>query len=106
MSENVTRKLDAKEALKLMSIDQAEKVDKERKEAGRWPGSYNLKLLSDAVDSRRQFVEFEPNHMRFTIKYSSRWKAVFIKPANGQFVPCGWFSYDRLKQLIAMEGVE
>lgn len=103
MSAHKGRTLDPVEARRLFSIDQAARHDRSANAAIRWPGSYNLKLLAKAVKDRKMFVEFEP-YMRFKIRYDSKFDAVFIKPADDGFVPCGYFSYKRLKDaLIGME---
>lgn len=92
-----SRSLDAAEATKLLTIDQAAKVDAQQHALNAWPGTYNLKLLAEAVKGRKQFVEFEPDGDRFTIRYNDDRGDVFIKPTDKKFVPCGYFSYDRLK---------
>lgn len=104
MPQSNRRQLGLEEARKLLKVDAAEQIDKERKELGKWPGSYNLKLLAQAVDRRHKTVIFEP-YQKFNIKYSEKYKAVFIRPEKG-FVPCGWFSYDRIKYILAEIGDE
>jgi len=93
------RPLGADEARKILSIDEAAKHDVKVNAAKQWPGTYNLRLLAEAVNARRMFVEFEP-YMRFKIRYDSKFDAVFIKPADGSFVPCGYFNYKKLKDVL------
>jgi hypothetical protein len=95
----INRALSEEEAQKLLSIDEAKERDAKMNAAKLWPGSYNVKLLAKAVKERKSFVEFEP-YQRFVIRYDSKFDAVFIKPANGAFVPCGYFSYKKLKDAL------
>lgn len=102
---NEFRKLDTDEARKILSIDQAAKFDAKQTALNAWPGSYNLRLLAEAVNNRRSYVEFEPKNKRFSIRYDDIKEVVFIKPAdtdNG-FVPCGWFNYSKLKDALNNE---
>lgn len=104
MTENVFRKIDETEARRLLSADEAARLDENRRYAAhRWPGEYNLRLLAEAVDKRRHYVDFDNGTQRFSIRYESRYEAVFIKPANGGFVPCGYIPYQRLKEALASE---
>lgn len=68
-----------------------------------WPGAYNLRLLAEAVSTRRTFVTFD-NAVRFKISYYTKLEKVFIKPADGGYVPCGYFGYEKLKQLMVTAG--
>lgn len=63
-----------------------------------WPGRYNLQLIAEAVNHRRQYVDLDGE--RFSIKYDETAKAVFVKPATESFVPCGWFGYKKLKEVL------
>jgi hypothetical protein len=95
------RKLDAVEARRLLSIEEARRIDEQSRNIARqWPGTYNLKLLAEAVKNRQQFVEFEPDYQRFIIRYDDNREMVFIKPADNKFFPCGYFGYDRLKAVV------
>lgn len=105
-----SRALDQSEITKLLKQAKPEKESPDK-----WPGEVNLKLIAEAVDNRRQFVDLNPNSpdsRRFTIKYDERHKAVFVRPAsNGKnitsgissFTPCGWIEYKTLKEALVEE---
>lgn len=63
-----------------------------------WPSSNDNKLLFEAASKKKKQVTFS-NGRVFDLKYARReasvaWKeydVVFVSPADGSFVPCGWF---------------
>lgn len=99
MSPSINRSLGVNEITKLISVAKAAEIDAKSKMHS-WPGTYNLGLIADAVNNRRRFVDLEPSGKRFSIKYDERAKAVFLKPSEKGFVPCGWWTYDELKRVL------
>lgn len=102
MPQSTNRSLEQSEARKILNIAQAAQIDKDHKETGKWPGTYNLRVLADAVNLRRSFVELEESNgvTRYKIRYDDDRKTVFVSPAGKDFIPCGWFSFESLKQVI------
>lgn len=98
------RALDSDEIRRLQASTEIAKRDRELSKAASraWPTAYNLRLLAEAVSKRREFVTFD-NNVRFRIKYYSRIESVFIKPAEKGFVPCGYFGFKRLKEVLNTE---
>lgn len=96
-----SRRLDIDEVKRLVAASEIKKKEMEQSKAAAksWPGAYNLHLLAEAVSTRRMFVTFE-NGVRFKIRYVAKYESVFIKPADNGYVPCGWFTYKRLKEAL------
>jgi len=65
-----------------------------------WPTNDELKTLAQAVTDKLPYVTL--NRMRFSIRYTTHFgNAVFIRPADTtSFVPCGYFSTSRLRELL------
>lgn len=65
----------------------------------RWPEKQNLLRIAKAVANKDEHVVFD-NGQKFSIRYESRYDAAFVKPTNGDFVPCGYFPYDKLRGIL------
>lgn len=98
------RVLGKNEVSKLIAISnkQAGAIDARRK----WPGRENLKTLAQAVKERRPFVFI--NDKRYSIRYSTHFGGtVFVKPDGWAFIPCGYFSVEKLENALTLpEGLE
>src|SRR6476646_6674880 len=94
------RELGANEITKLLTEKTASQRDGHLEAVKTWPGDANLKLLAEAVANRNKFVVL--NNKKFSIRYDSKYEAVFIKPADHRdgFVPCGYISFRRLKDAL------
>ena len=65
-----------------------------------WPSRADKLLLHEAATKKRKTVTFT-NGKKFTVKYDKQqsiawgggdgYDVVFITPADGSLVPCGWF---------------
>jgi hypothetical protein len=65
----------------------------------KWPGDKDMVTLAKAVKAGESVVTFSDGR-KFTIKDAERWDAVFVKPADGSFAPCGYFDRQRLKGVL------
>jgi hypothetical protein len=94
------RELPVTEITKLLTEKTATQRDGHLAQVVKWPGEANLKLLAQAVVNRNKFVVL--NNKKFSIRYDSKYEAVFIKPADPRdgFVPCGYISFRRLKDAL------
>lgn len=97
---SINRTLPIAEITKLLKDKDAKAADKHLQVAKKWPGHSNMVLLAKAVVQRNRYVVFEGNK-KFEIRYDSKFDAVFIKPFKNGFVPCGYFPYKKLKEVLA-----
>lgn len=70
-----------------------------QEKAASWPGKEDLKRLALAVQDGAKTVIFSDGRV-FSIRYDTRWDAVFIKPAEGDYVPCGYFDKKKLREAL------
>jgi hypothetical protein len=89
------RPLDQVEVRKILQSKEARRLDDQN--LPRWPSEDAKLSLAQAVNKRDMFVVLD-NNVKFKIRYDDKRKAVFISPSsNKTFIPCGWFSYQQLK---------
>lgn len=96
----INRTLPVAEIAKLLKEKDARAADKHVAAVRKWPGDANLLTLAKAVHQRNKYVIFEGNK-KFEIRYDSKFDAVFIKPVDNGFVPCGYINFKRLKEVLA-----
>lgn len=103
----MAKPLDPEKVKELLKIQRNKEISSEtiQEKIAKWPGTENLKRLAKAVGGRAPKVVFV-NGDTFTIRYESNFASVFIKPADGNFVPCGYFSYEALKNALIDEVTE
>lgn len=95
-----SRKLNMDEVKRLVASQAAkDRHEASRSSVGSWPGEYNMRLLAEAVSERKKFVKFDDGQ-QFTIKYNDVRKDVYIRPSDNNFVPCGYFSYQKIKEAM------
>ena len=93
MSDTQSRSLEASEITKLLTQERIGQP------APKWPNAVDLKTLAHAVQTRDHYVTLSSG-VRFIIRYESRYQAVFVRPDNGEFAPCGYISYKKLSEAL------
>lgn len=103
MPKSSSKSLDIAEVRRLLSTNEAKRqADAERNKfaASAWPGPYNVRLLAEAANDRKNLVQFDTGKV-FVIRYDDLRKMVFIRPHDEKiFVPCGYFPYSQLKEAM------
>ena len=87
---------------RVLDLQEANKLNELRHDSPhvrKWPNMADLLTIAKAVEKRNSRIKLEDGNW-YTIRYKSKYEAVFIKPEKG-FVPCGYKSYKELKQVLS-----
>lgn len=92
------RPLDAREIASAIRQDAATAA---AEYSAKWPPAADRLRIAKAVKSRAPVVKLS-NGVVFSIRYKTAYKepTVFLRPNDGTFVPCGYFSISRLEASI------
>jgi hypothetical protein len=61
-----------------------------------WPSENDLKLLARAFKAGEDTVTLADKR-EYSIRYKESYDAVFVKPTDGKYVPCGWINVKTFK---------
>lgn len=90
-------------ALSQQEIELLLKQDANRRAANyirqAWPSDADTIVLALAVKDDKESVVLSDGRT-YKIRYKSHYDAVFVSPAKGAYVPCGYIARARLKEAL------